>query len=218
MLCPLRLASSARRRRPKELPPPVTNLQQLARVQRIAELKMNGRASEGGVKRQREQEENDYDHEEEEEPDCLEDQATAHPMLPILPLKLLAVAKSYHGTLVWAQLCNPQGVALFSFVHVPPRLPRPFAGAAVYGMSLTHAERLCAVGCGLKGKLVRLLSLGVGRHFEPQRNRSACHRMMHSTVRRVKSKPIVVVRDKAAKEAEELCASGQYAATAVALT
>ena len=101
------------------------------------------------------------------------------------PIKLLAAAKSFLHTLVWLQLCSPQGVALFPFVRLPPRVRRPFAGAAVYDMSLTHAERLCAVGCGLKGRLVRLLSLGVGRHFEPQRNRRACHQMMQSIARRV---------------------------------
>jgi TPR repeat protein len=195
-------------------------MQHFARVQRIAELTMSGRASGGAVKRQREQAEGDDDHEEgEEEPECLE--ATAHPMLPILrrvPLALLAAVKSCHGMLVWAQLCNPQGVALFSFVRLAPRAPRPFAGAAVLNdMKLTYGERLRVVGCGLKGKLVRLLSLGTGCHFEPQRNRSACHRMMHSTVRRVASKPMVAVRDEAVKEADELCASGQYAAAAVAL-
>jgi len=133
------------------------------------------------------------------------------------PLTLLAVVKAYFDTLVWLQLCNPQGVSLFSFVHIPPRVSRPFAGAAVYDMSLTHAERLCAVGCGFKGQLVRLLSLGFGRHFEPQRNRSACHQMMQSNARRLASMPMAAVRDKAAKEAEELCASGQCAAAVVPL-
>ncbi len=91
-------------------------------------------------------------------------------------------------------------------------MSRPFAGAPVYDMSLTHAERLCAVGCGLKGKLVRMLSLGVGRYFEPRRNTRAGHQMMQSIVRRVSSKLMAAVRDKAAKEAHELCASGQCAA------
>jgi len=140
-------------------------------------------------------------------------QATAHPE----PLALLAAVKLLYSSLVWLQLCNPQGVALFSFVRLPPRLPCPFAGAPVYDMSLTHAERLCAVGCGLKGRLVRLLSLGVGRHFEPQRNRSACHKMMHINVRRVAAGLAAAVRDKVAKEAEELCASGQCAAAVVPL-
>ena len=125
---------------------------------------------------------------------------------------LLAVVKSNFGTLVCAQVCNLQGVVLFSFDRLLPRVPRPFAGAPVYDMSLTHAERLRAVGCGLKGKLVRMLSLGVGRYFEPQRNTRACHQMMQSIVRRVSSKLMAAVRDKAAKEAEELCALGQCAA------
>jgi len=76
---------------------------------------------------------------------------------------LLAVVKSFFDTLVWAQLCNPQGVALFTFVRLPPRVSRPFAGSPVYDMSLQHAERLRVVGCGLKGKLVRMLSLGMIR-------------------------------------------------------
>jgi hypothetical protein len=83
------------------------------------------------------------------------------------------VIKSHFDTLVWLQLCNPQGVTLFSFFHIPPRVPRAFAGARVYDMSLLHAERLRAVGCGFKCMLVRLLSLGTGRHFEPQRNTRA---------------------------------------------
>jgi TPR repeat protein len=133
------------------------------------------------------------------------------------PLMLLVLVKAHFDTLVCMQLCNPQGVALFSFVRFPPRLPRPFAGAPVYDMSLTHAERLCAVGCGLKGRLVRLLSLGVGHHFEPQSNLRACHQMMQSNARRVASKSMAAARDEAAKEAEELCASGQCAAAVVPL-
>jgi hypothetical protein len=183
-------------------------LQHFARVQRIAQLKMSGRASgEGGaVKRQREQQV-----EEEDAPASL--QVTVHPE----PLTLLAMVKAHFNTLVWAQLCTPQGVALFSFVRLPPRVSRPLAGAPVYDMSLTHAERLRAVGCGFKGKLVRLLSLGVGRHVEPQSDWRACHQLMQSNARRVASKPMAAVRDEAAKEAEKLCASGQCAAAVVPL-
>ena len=133
------------------------------------------------------------------------------------PLTLLAVVKSHLDTLVWLQLCNPQGVALFSFVLLPPRVPRPFAGAPVYVMSLTHAERLHVVGCGFKGKLAQLLSLGLDYHFEPQRNWGACRRMMQSNVRRVAAGLAAAVRDKVAKEAQELCASGRCAAAVVAL-
>jgi TPR repeat protein len=128
------------------------------------------------------------------------------------PLTLLAVFKLLYGMLVWLQLCNPQGVSLFSFVRLPPRVRRPFAGAPVHDMSLTHGERLRAVGCGLKGKLVRLLSLSKGRHFEAQVNGRAHHQMMHNMALRLASKCMAAVRDKAAKEAEELCASGQCAA------
>ena len=133
------------------------------------------------------------------------------------PLSLLTVLKFYNGMLVWLQLCNPQGVTLFSFVRLPPRVSRPLSGAPVYGLSLEHAERLHVVGCGFNGKLVRLLSLRVGHHFEPQRNWGACHKLMQSIVRRVTAGLVAAVRDKFAKEAEELCASGQCAAAVVAL-
>jgi TPR repeat protein len=61
------------------------------------------------------------------------------------------------------------------------------------------------------------LSLGVGRHFEPQRNWGACRKMMQSNVRRVAAGLAAAVRDKVATEAEELCASGQCAAAVVPL-
>jgi len=141
-------------------------------------------------------------------------QVTAHPKL----LTLQALVKSSQDTLVLLRLCDVQGAALFSFVQAAPRVPRPFAGAAVYGMWLmTHGERVRVVGCGLKGQLVRLLSLGVGRHFEPQRNWRACHKLMQSVARRVAAGLAAAVRDEVAKEAEELCASGRCGAAVVAL-
>jgi TPR repeat protein len=168
---------------------------------------MSGRASGGAVKRKRGQQV-----EEEHAPAPM--QVTPHPKL----LTLLAVVKSSQDTLVLLRLCDVQGAALFSFVQAPPRVPRPFAGAPVYGMSLmTHAERLRVMGCGTKGKLVRLLSLGVGRHFEPQRNWRACHKLMQSIARRVAAGLAAALRDNVAKEAEELCMSGQCAAAVVPL-
>ena len=107
---------------------------------------------------------------------------TAH---PTLPLTLLSVVQSYHGMCVSAQLCDVQGAALFPFVRLPPRVRRPLAGAPVHDMSLTHGERLRVVACALTGKLVRLLSLGMGCYFEPDRNRRACHKQMHFKVGRV---------------------------------
>jgi TPR repeat protein len=171
---------------------------------------MSGRASEGSTKRQKEQDQEE-EKEEEDAPASLE--MTVQPQ----PLTLLALVKANFDTLVCMQLCNPQGISLVSFVCLAPRVSHPLAGAPVYDMSLTHAERLCVVGCGFKGKLVRLLSLGVGRHFEPQRNWGACRKMMQSVVRRVAAGLAAAVRDKAAKEAEELCASGQFAAAVVPL-
>ena len=104
---------------------------------------------------------------------------------------------------------------LGTFVHFPPS--DRLASAPVYAMSLTHVERLFAVGNVLKGKLVWLLSLGEDRLFEPKYNWKSCHKMMSCIVRRVASKHVASVRDEAAKEAEELCASGQCAAALVLL-
>ena len=140
-------------------------------------------------------------------------QATVHAE----PLTLLAVVKSFFDMLVRLQLCKPQGDALYSFVFIPPRVFRPFAGAPVYGMSLTHPERLCALGCGFKSKLVRLLSLGVGCHSEPQTTSGKCRKMIYFNVRRVAAGLAAAVRNKFVKEAEELCASGQFAAALVPL-
>ena len=137
-------------------------------------------------------------------------------VLTKVPLSLLAVVKSHLGTLAWLQLCNPQGVALFSFVRLPPRMPSPFAGVPVYG-TLMNAERLRVLGCGFMGKLVRMLSQGVGGHFEPRSNASACSKMMWCTVRRVAAGLAAAVRDNIFKEAEDLCTSGQCAAALVPL-
>jgi len=161
---------------------------------------MSGRAIGEAVKRQRMQQVEDKE-------------VMAHPKL----LTLLAVVKSSQALLVWLELCNPQGVAVFTFVCLPPRVPRPFAGAPVYDMSLTHAERLRAVGCGFKGKLVRLLSMGMGRRFEPPRDWGTCRKMMQCNVRHVAAGLAAAVRDNVVKEAEELCASGQCAAALVPL-
>ena len=134
-----------------------------------------------------------------------------------LPLSLLAIDKSYFGMLVWLQLCNPQGVVLFNFIHIPQRVPRPFAGVRVYDMSLTHVERKRVVGCGLKGKLVRQLSLGVSSYYESQSNWGACHKMMLCIARRIASKQMAAVRNEAAKEAEDMCALGKCAAALIPL-
>jgi TPR repeat protein len=167
---------------------------------------MSGRATGGAAaKRQR----LPLEEEEAAEPAAL--QMTARPKVP---LPLLSVAMWLRGTLVWLQLCNPQGVALFSLVRPPPRVPCPFAGARVYGMSLTHAERLRVVGCGYKGRLVRLLSLGTGHHFEQQRN---SRKMMQTNVRRVAAGLAAAVLERALQDAERLLATGQNTAAAAQL-
>jgi TPR repeat protein len=88
----------------------------------------------------------------------------------------------------------------------------PSAGVSVYDMVLTDAEWLRVVGCGLKCKLVQLLSQGMGNHFQ-----RACHQMMVSIFQRMASKRMATMCDNAVKEAEELYASGQCAAALVPL-
>jgi TPR repeat protein len=133
-----------------------------------------------------------------------------------VPLTLLAVAKTYLDTLVWLQLYSPPGAALFFFVRSPPRV-RPFASVPVYDMSLTHVERLRAVGNGFTGKLVWLLSMGVGRRFEPAKHWGTCCKMMQCNLRHVAAGLAAAVLDGVVKEAEELCTSGQCAAALVPL-
>ncbi len=121
------------------------------------------------------------------------------------PMTLLALVKSFRDTLVWLQLCNPQGAPLFSFFRLPPRVRRPFAGSRVYDMSLTHAERLRVVGCGVKGELVRLLSLGMGRHCEPQGNSSVSRKMMQGIARRVAAGLAATVQSKSESKKRARC-------------
>ena len=117
---------------------------------------MSRRASKG-VKRPRQQQG------EEEDAQPLPLHLTAH---PTLPLPLLSVPQMFRGMCVSAQLCKAHGASLFSSHQLKPRVnrrvSRPFAGAPVYDMSLTHGERLRVVACALTGKLVRLLLLGMG--------------------------------------------------------
>ena len=92
-----------------------------------------------------------------------------------------------------------------------------FTYASIYSELLTRKNWLRVVSCGIKSRLVRLLSLGVGHHFVPQNKIGTYKQMVYIIARRVASKEMAAVRDEAAKEAEELCASGQCAAAFVLL-
>jgi len=195
------------------LPPRQKELKIPCTLRRDDSQSMSGRASGGsGAKRQSRDEDLPAKKDADAEAAALEMAAHAE-----VPLSLLSVVMWLHGVLVWLQLCSPRGDVLFSFVRVSSRVPRPFAGNPVYSMSLSHAVRLRVVGSGMKGKLMRLLSLGFGGHWEPERNRSACHKLMQSNVRRVAAGLAASVRVIVAKKAEQLCASGQCAAAVVAL-
>jgi len=109
---------------------------------------------------------------------------------------------------------NAQGDVLYTF-HLMSSMF--FVSAPAYAISLTHVEHLSAVGCRLKGKLAQLLSLDTSHYLEQKYNWKDCNRMMAWIVRRVASKHVASMLSKAAKDAEELCASGQCAAALIPL-
>ena len=84
-------------------------------------------------------------------------------------------------------------------------------------VSPTCVERLHLMGCGLKRMLMIRLSLCVGSHVEPKWNSNASHNIMMSIACRVTGGIVAAVRNKAAKEAEELCALGQCVAALIPL-
>ena len=95
-----------------------------------------------------------------------------------------------------------EGEMLVPFLHFPSSLS--FSVVPVYNFLLTHMERLHVMGCGLKGKLVRLLSMGVGFHY-------GRNKIITSIARRVAARLAAAIRNKAVNDAKELCATGQYA-------
>ena len=133
-----------------------------------------------------------------------------------MQLQQLVVVKS-GVVVVLFDPCNLKGGIRLSFVRNLKRVPRPFPGVQVYDMSLTRMDQLRVVGCGLKGKLVRQLSQGLGCNSELNVNSRTCDLIMRSIVRRIASNQWATARDEAAKEAEELCALGQFDAALVPL-
>ena len=131
--------------------------------------------------------------------------------------KLLPHVVLKEGVVVLFDPCNLKGGVRLSFVRNLQHVPRLSPGVQVYDMSLTCVDRLRVVGCGLKGTLVRQLSQGLGCNSELHMNSRTCNRMMLSIVRRIASKQWAAARDEAAKEAEELCALGQFDAALVPL-
>ncbi len=113
------------------------------------------------------------------------------------PLNVLSVAKLQRGMLVWLRLCSAQGVALFYFVRVPLRAPlRAPRLVTSAGVSLTRAERLNVLGCGMKSELVRLLSLRLGRHFVLQTRRFARQQLVDACEGELRQgQPIQAVHD-----------------------
>ena len=91
----------------------------------------------------------------------------------------------------------------------PTMLLHPFAYAPIYDMLLPYEEWLCLVACGYKRMLIQLLSLGVGRNFDPQMNWRTCQKTIQSIARRVTAGLAAAMRHKVAKEAKELYELGQ---------
>ena len=100
-----------------------------------------------------------------------------------------------------------EGGMLVPFLYFPSSLS---SVVSVPNFLLTHMERLHVMGCGLKGKLVRLLSMGVGFHY-------GRNKIITSIARRVAARLATAIRNKAVNDAKELCATGQCAIAVVRL-
>ena len=85
------------------------------------------------------------------------------------------------------------------------------------GQCPQHEDRLRVMGYGFKGELAIKLAQGVGQHFDPYGNRSACHQMMKNIMRRIGSRQLLACAQQASKEAEVLYASGQCTAAVFSL-
>ena len=93
-------------------------------------------------------------------------------------------------------------------------MKNPFRGYIIF---LSRDSGRHIVGYGPMSYIASLLTQGEGCNFDPKKNRHACHRMMQIIARYVVSNLMAVVRDKVAKEAEELFKSGKCAAAVVPL-
>ena len=100
-------------------------------------------------------------------------------------MPLLCPFKRYRLMLRLLQLCDASGQ--FHHAHHVPVAPHPFAGARVMDMSLSHRQRLRAVGCGLTARLVRLLLRRPPATLQPRvTGRFPCRGML-AVARRVAS-------------------------------
>jgi TPR repeat protein len=84
-------------------------------------------------------------------------------------------------------------------------------------MALRRAQRLGVLGCGFRGSLVWLMSLGMDRRVQPQKRCKVHLKMMHAIAMRVIAGQAAAAAADVAREADELGASGQCAAAVVAL-
>ncbi len=79
-------------------------------------------------------------------------------------------------------------------------------------MPMRSAQRLRVVGCGLRGKLLWLMSMSLGMDRKVQQQK----RVMHAIAMRVVAGQAAAVAADIAQEADELGGSGQCAAAVVA--
>lgn len=97
----------------------------------------------------------------------------------------------YNGKIIGAYVYFLLPPIMCHFALMPIKAPR-------------HDERLHVVGCGLKHKLVMLLSQGTGYNTDPNL------RMMRCMTHHLAVGLVAAVRNEAAKEANKLCASVQF--------
>ncbi len=97
----------------------------------------------------------------------------------------------YNGKIIGAYVYFLLPPIMCHFARMPIKAPR-------------HDERLHVVGCGLKHKLVKLLSQGMGYKTEPNL------RMMRCMTHHLAVGLVAAVRNEAAKEANTLCVSVEF--------
>ncbi len=132
-------------------------------------------------------------------------------------LPLLCPFKCYRLMLQLLQLCDASGQ--FHHAHHVPVAPHPFTGARVMDMSLSHRQRLRAVGCGLTARLVRLLlrRLPATATLQPRvTGRFPCRGML-AVARRVASAMAAASLRAVVAESERAVAVGQCGAAALHL-
>ena len=136
--------------------------------------------------------------------------AAAAPTVMALSMCAITVVQQYRSTLVWMQLGNFSGKAIFRYVTVSPRVPRPIAGIIdLAPTALTPAQRLSA-GCGFPASTTELLCSGISGKFTA--DNAMMHKLMYHMARRLAAGLMATTPEVLFQQALQLYAAGKYAA------